>query len=589
MMIVRLLISSLFHLGIIVILIFIRRFLRDKLSPRYTFCCWYFVAFSLILSLVPINSITEFSPLSFTPKHSFEIARTMATSSGSPIISSDAIEDTVQIVLASPIGNAKSAFQIIWLVGMLLMLLFYLGCYSHLLSLKKTAILPDLRITSSFPKANVHFRNKKKVTLLQSSKIVSPISFGTVQPVILLPLDINNLSDEELEHILLHELVHIHHRDLWGNIIFCIVKMLFWFHPLVWLAFDLMRQDREIYCDWSVLTLLQKDSKYIQYGQTLLNFAAHKGKQMPLANGFHQSKKELKARLEQACSFCPNKIFSPLIGRCITLILIAAFLVQIPFTAFCITQSEDYYHPQYDISIREIDLSDLYDNKNGSAVIYDMQEDVYITFNLPETTRRVSPCSTYKIYSALNALEAGIITPQNNLLEWDGTDNPFESWNQNHDLNSAMRDSVNWYFQKLDQFSGKGSVESFLREIQYGTTSIGNDPDGYFDGSGIRISVLEQVQLLSKLYRKELPVHPQNVATMLSALAVSSNSTRQVYAKTGTGRIGDQNICGWYIGIVESENKAYTFAFYVYSEDGTEGKDAFNIASTAFAQLGIDL
>ena len=589
MMIDRLLISSLFHLGIIVILIFIRRFLRDKLSPRYTFCCWYFVAFSLILSLVPINSITEFSPLSFTPKHSFEIARTMATNSGNPIISSDAIEDTVQIVLASPIGNAKSAFQIIWLVGMLLMLLFYLGCYAHLLSLKKTAILPDLRITSSFLKVNVHFRNKKKVTLLQSSKIVSPISFGIVQPVILFTLDINNLSDEELEHILLHELVHIHHRDLWGNIIFCIVKMLFWFHPLVWFAFDLMRQDREIYCDWSVLTLLQKDSKYIQYGQTLLNFAAHKGKQMPLSNGFHQSKKELKARLEQVCSFCPNKIFSPLIGRCITLILIATFLVQIPFTAFCITQSEDYYHPQYDISIREIDLSDLYENKNGSAVIYDMQEDVYITFNLPEATRRVSPCSTYKIYSALNALESGIITPQNNLLQWDGTDNPFESWNQDHTLNSAMRDSVNWYFQKLNQNSGKGSFESFLREIQYGTTSIGNDPDGYFDGSGIRISVLEQVRLLSKLYRKELPVHPQNVATVLSALAVSSNSTRQVYGKTGTGRIGNQNICGWYIGIVESENKAYTFAFYVYSEDGTEGKDAFNIASTAFAQFGIDL
>lgn len=70
-----------------------------------------------------------------------------------------------------------------------------------------------------------------------------------------------------------------------------------------------------------------------------------------------------------------------------------------------------------------------------------------MTWNMPPI--RISPDSTYKIYDALWGLEENIITPQNSLLIWDGKDYPFEAWNTDLTLDSAMAASANWYFQTI--------------------------------------------------------------------------------------------------------------------------------------------
>ena len=68
------------------------------------------------------------------------------------------------------------------------------------------------------------------------------------------------------------------------------------------------------------------------------------------------------------------------------------------------------------------DWQDLFSGINGCAVVYDLDSSQYTVYNESEITHRVPPCSTFKIYSALNALEQGIITPENNMLSWDGTE-----------------------------------------------------------------------------------------------------------------------------------------------------------------------
>lgn len=106
---------------------------------------------------------------------------------------------------------------------------------------------------------------------------------------------------------------------------------------------------------------------------------------------------------------------------------------------------------------------------------------------------RVAPNSTYKIYNALFGLENNIITPENTFVEWDGTAYPFETWNADQTLPSAMSSSVNWYFQWIDEQLGAASIENYLHKIRYGNENLGDNFSSYWMESSLKISPIEQV------------------------------------------------------------------------------------------------
>ena len=47
---------------------------------------------------------------------------------------------------------------------------------------------------------------------------------------------------------------------------------------------------------------------------------------------------------------------------------------------------------------------------------------------------RISPASTFKIYSALNALETGIIKPGHTQISWNGEIHYYNTWNKDQTL-----------------------------------------------------------------------------------------------------------------------------------------------------------
>ena len=71
-------------------------------------------------------------------------------------------------------------------------------------------------------------------------------------------------------------------------------------------------------------------------------------------------------------------------------------------------------------------------------VLYDMEADDWTIYNESLARSRVSPDSTYKIFDALFALEEGVITPEHNFLPQPDESYPFEEWNQDQTLQSAM-------------------------------------------------------------------------------------------------------------------------------------------------------
>lgn len=139
----------------------------------------------------------------------------------------------------------------------------------------------------------------KKIPLLYSHQVQSPLTFGLFKPVIILPADIEQqLTQVQLNHVLLHELGHIQRHDILWNWLAHWVTLLHWFNPLVWYASRRMKADMEIACDAKVLTHLSQQDRN-DYGLTLINVSQISSKPPRLSHslGILENHRELKNRL----------------------------------------------------------------------------------------------------------------------------------------------------------------------------------------------------------------------------------------------------------------------------------------------------
>ena len=103
--------------------------------------------------------------------------------------------------------------------------------------------------------------------------VAAPCVTGVVRPTVYLPSSLlDELSDEDLEHVLLHELAHVKRGDLWIGGLTMLLGLLYWFHPLVWLARRRLGELREQCCDRTVTRALGGHAE--GYRRTLLRVAA---------------------------------------------------------------------------------------------------------------------------------------------------------------------------------------------------------------------------------------------------------------------------------------------------------------------------
>ena len=82
--------------------------------------------------------------------------------------------------------------------------------------------------------------------VVRCAAISVPFVFGIVHPRIYVPVDID---EDCLNNVIAHERTHIRHRDHLRKILYTLVLSVYWFHPLVWIAFFLSARDIEMACD----------------------------------------------------------------------------------------------------------------------------------------------------------------------------------------------------------------------------------------------------------------------------------------------------------------------------------------------------
>ena len=97
-------------------------------------------------------------------------------------------------------------------------------------------------------------QSARSVSLCTSDSVHVPTAIGLVKPAVVLPRWVmQELSPDELNQILLHELAHLRRWDDWTNLAQKVVKALFFFHPAVWWIERRVSLEREMACDDAVL------------------------------------------------------------------------------------------------------------------------------------------------------------------------------------------------------------------------------------------------------------------------------------------------------------------------------------------------
>jgi len=109
------------------------------------------------------------------------------------------------------------------------------------------------------------FRHARKVSVALSRQVSVPVAIGFLKPMILLPAwTMSELSPEELNSILIHELAHLGRWDDWTNLGQKIIRALLFFHPVVWWIDHQLSFEREMACDDHVVSRMENPRTYAE-------------------------------------------------------------------------------------------------------------------------------------------------------------------------------------------------------------------------------------------------------------------------------------------------------------------------------------
>lgn len=613
---IRFLISNVGISVVIAGLFAVKGLLKNSLTSRIQYQIWFLLLALLVVPFLPLRSMHV--PQLFSWGGGWtgrQIQDTSAVINGNASLAapSDWLNDfAVSVSREAPSVAWQFLFRI-WIAGILVMLALAVKAQFRLHRLKKSALpLQNQEIRGLYERCLLEMDITKNIPVYSTAFLKSPVIVGFLKPCIYLPIHLisdyhaadlgtccrntgdcmtggsisSGMNATDIRFMLLHELQHYKHRDALVNDLMNLAGIFYWFNPLVWYALKEMRGDRETACDSSVLNMLD-EKDYEAYGRTLINFA-EKVSLTPFSfsTGIGSNMKQMKKRILNIAYYEKPSVRKRF--RSVTVFILTAALLSGIAPALSAYAEDDSHYP-WNVSsenISYIDLSSYFGDYEGSFVLYDPGKDSWNIYHPENAVRRTSPNSTYKVYDALFGLEEGVITPEDSFMAWDRQTYSYDAWNADQDLRSAMSASVNWYFQEIDRQLGAASISRYLQEIGYGNEDMGRETTDYWLEASLKISPVEQVELLTKLYKNEFGFSQENIDAVKDSLRISSSDAGTLYGKTGTGQVNEQDVNGWFIGYLESADNTSFFAVNITGEAGATGSRASEIALAILSDIG---
>lgn len=567
----------------------IKAVFRKQLTAKWHYRIWLLLLIALTIPFLPgrLFQFSKWIPGFDGPLHrdiGVSVARARVQEAGNANMLQDF---TISVNRETP-ELLQAMTVAIWIAGLLVFALIIMRAWLNIRRMKN-AFRPvaNEEVLDLLEQCKQQLHITRKLLVLESPHVQSPMLVGVLKPCLVLPSRCTDwLSKDEIRYILLHELNHLKTKDNLTNYGIVALQAVYWFNPLIWMALKQMRLDCEIACDYAVLQSLD-ERFHGDYGHAILRFAGRATHSAPfsLASPFVGPKSLIKHRIETIVRFRSDSRRQNI--KSIAVVALAALMVvsQLP-VASAMNRDDSRYYFTGERTEHE-DLGAYFSDYEGTFVLYDMNADQYRIYNESQSTRRVSPDSTYKIYSALFGLESGAISAERSTIEWNGQMYPHDVWNKDHNLFTAMKSSVNWYFQAMEDRMDRGELQGYLERIGYGNADLSGKSEPFWQESSLVISPVEQVQLLKALYTNQFGFEDKHIETVKQAIQLEERGDARLFGKTGTGTVNHKNTNGWFVGYVENEGNTYFFATNIKHEDQASGSTAAEISLRILRDKGI--
>ncbi|HDP2635995.1 TPA: beta-lactam sensor/signal transducer BlaR1, partial [Staphylococcus aureus] len=426
---------------------------------------------------------------------------------------------------------------------------------------------------------------KRNIVIRKAESIHSPTTFWYGKYIILIPsLYFKSINGKKLKYIILHEYAHAKNRDTLHLIIFNIFSIAMSYNPLIQIVKRKMIHDNEVEADRFVLNNINKN-EFKSYAEAIMDSVLKTPffNKNILSHSFNGKKSLLKRRLiniKEANLKKQSKLI-------LIFICIFTFFIMIIQSQFLMGQSlTDYnYKKPLQSDYQILDESKNFGSNSGSFVMYSMKKDKYYIYNEKESRKRYSPDSTYKIYLALFGLDRHIISDKNSRMSWNHNHYPFDSWNKDQDLNTAIQNSVNWYFERISNQISKNYTSDQLKQLNYGNKNLGSYKAYWLEDS-LKISNLEQVIVLKNMMEQNNHFSKNEKKQLSSSLLIRKNENYELYGKTGTGIVNGKYNNGWFVGYVITNHDKYYFSTHL-SDEKASGENAKLINEKILKEMGV--
>ncbi len=221
---------------------------------------------------------------------------------------------------------------------------------------------------------------------------------------------------------------------------------------------------------------------------------------------------------------------------------------------------------------------------SGTFVLYDLNKNTFIIHNPDRADSAAIPASTFKIFNSLVILEEGIMADENQILKWDGKKKFLKIWEKDHNLKSAIKYSVVWFYQECARRTGEKRMQFWIDSVGFGNQNISGGIDRFWLDGALRISPKQQVEFLKRLYLNQLPFSQRSMHIVKEIMVRKKTEDYILHAKTGWASSFTPQI-GWYVGYLERAGNIYFFALNMDIRNNAEGKKRKKIA---FEVLGLD-
>ncbi len=237
----------------IVLAVIAARLLLKKAPKWITVLMWGLVGIRLVFPF-SLESVFSLIPSAETVPSDILYTNTPTIHSGVEAINS-VVNPIISDSLAPAVGASINPIQVIaftastiWIVGMVAMLIYTVVSYIR-----------------------IHRKVKEAVPYQDNIRLCdhvdTPFILGVVRPKIYLP---SAMREQDMKYVIAHENTHLKRHDHWWKPLGFLLLTVYWFNPILWIAYVLLCRDIELACDEKVIQDMGTENKK-PYSEALIN------------------------------------------------------------------------------------------------------------------------------------------------------------------------------------------------------------------------------------------------------------------------------------------------------------------------------